>query len=196
MKILIVDDDTTARLVLEATLTKLNHEVVAASDGMVAWKILQNQPIQVVLTDWNMPVLDGLELCRRIRTKLPHRNKYTYVILLTVLDGRNYFLKGMEAGADDFITKPYDEQQLAARVRVAERIVQLHTEVAELSGLLPICSYCKSIRNDQNYWERVETYLSERTEAKFTHSICPSCYEKHIKPQLEQIGITAPPKLS
>jgi phosphoserine phosphatase RsbU/P len=196
MKILIVDDDTTARLVLEATLTKLNHEVVSASDGLAAWKILQQQPIQVVLTDWNMPVLDGLELCRRIRTKLPHRNKYTYVVLLTVRDGRDYFLTGMEAGADDFITKPYDEQQLAARVRVAERIVQLHTEVAELSGLLPICSYCKSIRNDQNYWERVETYVSERTEAKFTHSICPKCYEKHIKPQLEQLGIAAPPKLS
>lgn len=153
--------------------------------------MIQTQNIPLVLTDWNMPRLDGLDLCRRIRAIPPP--KYTYVILLTVLDGRDYFLTGMGAGADDFITKPWDEQQLAARLRVAERLLALQREVSELSGLLPICSYCKSIRDDHNYWQQLEGYLSTHTEATFSHGICPKCYQKHVVPQLEQLGLGGQP---
>jgi sigma-B regulation protein RsbU (phosphoserine phosphatase) len=194
MKILIVDDDSTTRLVLDAMLARLGHEVIAAADGAEAWTILQEQTIPLVLTDWNMPGMNGLELCRRIRT-IPTitGKKYTYVILLTVLDGRDYFLAGMEAGADDFITKPWDEQQLAARLRVAERLLNLQHELNELSGLLPICSYCKSIRDDHNYWQQLESYVSNRTDARFSHSICPKCYKEHVIPELEKLGIVLPP---
>lgn len=191
MKILIVDDDSTTRLVLGATLSRLGHEVLTADDGTSAWAIIQKQPIEVLLTDWNMPGMDGLELCRQVRAA--HSAKYTYVILLTVFDGRDYFLKGMEAGADDFITKPWDEQQLAARLRVAERLLHLQTEVTVLSGLLPICSYCKSIRDDQNYWQQLEAYVSTRTDARFSHSICPKCYKEHVLPELAKLGIPPPP---
>ncbi len=194
MKILIVDDDSTTRLVLGTTLGRLGHEVFTAADGESAWTIIHAENIPLVLTDWNMPRLNGLELCQRIR-KIPGA-KYTYVILLTVLDGRDYFLAGMEAGADDFITKPWDDQQLAARLRVAERLLALQSEVHELSGLLPICSYCKSIRDDHNYWQQVDAYLSTRTEARFSHGICPKCYKERVVPELEKLGIAPRPELS
>jgi sigma-B regulation protein RsbU (phosphoserine phosphatase) len=190
MKILIVDDDSTTRLVLGATLDRLGHEVIAAADGASAWKILQEQTISILFTDWNMPGMSGLDLCRHVRSA--PGAKYTYIILLTVLDGRDYFLKGMEAGADDFIAKPWDDQQLAARLRVAERLVQLQSEVTVLSGLLPICSYCKSIRDDHNYWQQLEGYLSTRTDARFSHGICPKCYKEHIIPQFEKLGMPPP----
>ena len=187
MKILIVDDDDTTRLILAETLRGLGHEVVEAADGASAWAMLRAQAFPVVITDWNMPEVDGLELCRRIRAG--HGTKYTYVMLLTVFSGKESFLAGMEAGADDFITKPLDEQQLAARLRVAERLLKLQHEVFELSGFLPICSYCKCIRDDQNYWQQLETYLSARTDAQFTHGICPKCYKEHIVPELEKLGV-------
>jgi sigma-B regulation protein RsbU (phosphoserine phosphatase) len=193
MKILIVDDDSTTRLVLAATLGRLGHEVIVAADGAEAWTILQEQTIPLLLTDWNMPGMSGLELCRRIRAvRAISGKKYTYVILLTVLDGRDYFLTGMEAGADDFITKPWDEQQLAARLRVAERLLNLQHELTELSGLLPICSYCKSIRDDHNYWQQLESYFSAHTDARFSHSICPKCYKEHVIPELQKLGIALP----
>jgi DNA-binding response OmpR family regulator len=94
----------------------------------------------------------------------------------------------MEAGADDFITKPFDSEQLAARIRVAERILKLQSEVKQLAGLMPICSYCKKIRNDKNYWQQVEEYVGQRTDAKFTHSFCPECYEKAIKQLDQELG--------
>lgn len=187
MKILIVDDDSTTRLVLGATLSRLGHEVLVADNGTSAWAIIREQAIAVLLTDWSMPGMNGLELCRQVRAA--PGSKYTYVILLTVLDGREYFLKGMEAGADDFITKPWDEQQLAARLRVAERLLHLQSEVTVLSGLLPICSYCKSIRDDHNYWQQLEAYVSTRTDARFSHGICPKCYKDRVLPELEKFGV-------
>jgi sigma-B regulation protein RsbU (phosphoserine phosphatase) len=190
MKILIVDDDSTTRLVLGAALSSLGHEVLTAGDGTSAWAIMREQPVAVLLTDWNMPGMNGLELCRQVRAAPGTR--YTYVILLTVLDGREYFLKGMEAGADDFVTKPWDEQQLAARLRVAERLLHLQSEVTVLSGLLPICSYCKSVRDDHNYWQQLEAYVSTRTDARFSHGICPKCYKEHVLPQFEKLGVPPP----
>jgi DNA-binding response OmpR family regulator len=94
----------------------------------------------------------------------------------------------MKAGTDDFITKPFDEEQLAARLSVAERILSLQIEVKQLQRLLPICSYCKKIRDDRNYWEQVEEYIGQRTGTVFSHGVCPDCYEKFIKPQLKQLA--------
>jgi len=132
-----------------------------------------------------MPNMDGAELCRRVRSN--PQAKYTYVILLTSLEGKEKYLEGMEAGADDFINKPFDRDTLAARIRVAERILALQDEVKQLEGLLPICAYCKKIKDDENHWQHMETYISHRTEANFSHGICPECYQKHMVPQLEQL---------
>ena len=124
MKILIAEDDMTSRLVLGATLKKLGHEVTAASDGQEAWNAIEQEHFPVLISDWMMPGLDGLELCRLIRG-VP-RSQYTYIILLTALGGKGSYLDGMDAGADDFVTKPFDEEQLVARLRVAARILDLH----------------------------------------------------------------------
>ena len=94
----------------------------------------------------------------------------------------------MAAGADDFVTKPLDRAELHARLRVAERVLGLQQEVKQLEGLLPICSYCKRIRDEGDRWSQVEEYVSRRTEAQFTHGICPECYDRRVLPQIEQAG--------
>ena len=127
MKILIAEDDTTSRLLFGATLRKLGHSVVAVEDGHEAWKAWQQGEYPLLISDWMMPHIDGLQLCRMIRGE--PGLQYTYVILLTSLDSKGSYLEGMDAGADDFITKPFDEEQLAARLRVAERILGLHNRL-------------------------------------------------------------------
>lgn len=124
MKILIAEDDMTSRLVLGATLKKMGHQVTAASNGREAWDALNQEHFPLLISDWMMPDMDGLELCRRIRAA--HQTQYTYIVLLTALGGKSSYLDGMDAGADDFITKPFDEDTLVARLRVAERILALH----------------------------------------------------------------------
>ena len=175
MRILIAEDDPVSRRILAATVEKLGHEVLRAEDGVEAWDLFQTQPVDVVITDWMMPRADGLDLCRRIRAE--GRARYTYLVLLTALRGRERYLDGMDAGADDFLTKPFDRQELHARLTVASRVLGLQATVNQLEGLLPICSYCKRIRSDQNYWEQVDSYIAHHSDAQFTHGICPSCYE-------------------
>src|SRR5690606_8674043 len=120
-------------------------------------------------------------------------------MMLTSSAGRENMLEGLQAGADDYLEKPVDARFLEARVKVGERIVTLQSDleskvaelqealnnVKELRGLLPICSYCKKIRNDGNYWERLESYLSAHTHAQFSHSICPDCYDSVVKQEIE-----------
>jgi CheY-like chemotaxis protein len=184
MKILIADDDATSRLVLEATLRKLGHEVVVTENGRQAWEAFQQEYFPVLISDWLMPRLDGLMLCRTIRETM--QANYTYIILLTMLGGKSNYLEAMEAGADDFITKPFDEEQLATRLHVAARILGLRQHVKQLEGLLPICAYCQKIQ-EQEHWYELESYVSQHSEAKFSHTYCPECYDKFIKPELEQI---------
>jgi len=124
MKILIAEDDATSRLLFAATLRKLGHTVTAIEDGRKAWEAWQKDEYPLLISDWMMPDIDGLQLCRMIRSE--PGLQYTYIILLTALDSKGSYLEGMDAGADDFITKPFDEEQLAARLRVAERILGLH----------------------------------------------------------------------
>ena len=140
MKLLIAEDDTGSRLVLAATLRKLGHAVTVVENGQQAWEAWQKDEYPLLISDWMMPELDGLALCRRIRAE--HRSQYTYLILLTSLGGKGSYLDGMDAGADDFITKPFDEELLAARLRVAERMLALHDALRmqacndRLTGLL------------------------------------------------------------
>lgn len=185
MKILTADDDAGTRKVLTKTLQSLGHEVVEAEDGREAWVKYRLYHFSLVISDWMMPNIDGIELTRLVRKE--NRPKYTYIIMLTSLEGKGRYLEGMQAGADDFINKPFDKDTLAARLRVAERILNLQQEVKQLEGLLPICSYCKKIKDDEQKWQQMESYISHRTEANFSHGICPDCYNKHMLPQLEQL---------
>jgi len=179
MKILIAEDDVTSRLVLGATLNKLGHQVTAVRNGAEALEEINGADIPILISDMVMPEVDGLELCRRIRAA--NRPKYTYIILLTSVGGKYGYLVGMRAGADDFITKPFDEEQLVARLGVAERIIKLQSQVKQLAGLVPICMYCKKVRDDQNYWQQVEQFIARRTDAKFSHGCCPNCFDRVAK---------------
>jgi CheY-like chemotaxis protein len=186
MDILIAEDDRVSRLVLQETLTNLGHVVAAMDDGAKARAALTGSYFPLVISDWIMPGCDGLELCRLVRSGL--WDKYTYVMLLTSVGGKENFLAAMKAGIDDFVAKPLDREQLAARIRVAERILGLQSAVKKLEGLIPICSYCKCVRGDSDYWQQVEAYIATRTDAVFSHGICPKCYEQHVQPQLDALS--------
>lgn len=202
MKILIAEDDITSRRILEGVLSKWNYEVIATSDGLQAWEALQaKNPPPIAIIDWMMPGMDGLEFCRKLRQT--QAITPTYVILLTSKSQQEDVVAGLEAGANDYIRKPFERQELRARIGVGERVIELQTALADrvkkleealvkirtLQGLLPICSYCKKIRNDQDYWEQIETYVADHSQAEFTHGICPDCMEKHIKGQLKELKI-------
>ena len=202
MRVLIAEDDPVSRRILERLLRKWGYEVLVTTDGDEAWAALQSASApDVALLDIMMPKMDGLEICRRLRAL----NRRTYVILVTAKHGAREIVKGIEAGAADYLTKPYDPDELRARVLVGVRIVDLQTalagrvaeleralaEVKQFYGILPIYSYCRKIRDDSDYWQTVEQYLATHSEAKFSHGICPLCYETTVKPQLDQMRVPA-----
>ena len=197
MKILIAEDDVVSRRMLQAFLLRWGYEVVIATDGAEAWRVLESGDApKLAILDWMMPVMDGIEICRRVRL-LPQASP-AYLILLTARGGSQDIVQGLDAGADDYVTKPFSCEELRARVHVGVRMVELQTILAarvgeleralagvnQLQGLLPICSYCKKIRDDRNYWQQVEGYISAHSEAQFSHGICPDCYESVVKPEL------------
>jgi sigma-B regulation protein RsbU (phosphoserine phosphatase) len=191
MRILAVEDDAVSRAVLRQALRRLGHETIEAGDGEAAWAALQEESFRVVVSDWMMPVMDGLELCRRIRQR-PDA-EYIYFILLTSRDATEQNQReAADAGVDDFLTKPLDLPELWTRLRVAERILKYTTQVRQLEEMLPICSYCKKIRDDQNYWQQIEGYISERTGSDFSHSVCPDCYQRVLVPELEKLKAAHP----
>jgi phosphoserine phosphatase RsbU/P len=193
VRILIADDDRLSTMMLGRTLEQWGFEVVVAHDGAAAWDVVVgDKPPALAILDWMMPQLDGIDLCRRIRaTSLASP---VYLILLTARDSQADLVAGLEAGADDYLTKPFDPDELRARIHVGRRTLALIANIKRLTGLLPICSYCKRIRSDHDYWEQVESYFSEHTDALFTHGICPSCMVKVMKELDESDSGLASPK--
>ena len=173
MRILIADDDRMSTMMLSRSLERWGFDVAVAHDGASAWEqIVGDAPPELAIVDWMMPGIDGIELCRRLRAaSLPTP---VYVILLTARTSRQDLVAGLEAGADDYLTKPFDPDELRARIHVGQRTLALIANVKRLSGLLPICSYCKRIRSDHDYWEQVESYISEHTDARVSHGTCPT----------------------
>ena len=176
MKILVAEDDAVSRLILEKALQNWGHSVTACDSGAAAWALYRAGEFRVVISDWMMPEMAGPELCRKIRSL--KRSDYTYVILLTAKTGKENFLEGMEAGADDYLTKPFDADELKVRLKVAERILTLQADVQILRGILPICAWCRRIRNDEQLWQTTEEYLKAHADVDFSHSICPECADK------------------
>jgi len=180
VKVLIAEDDRASSLLLRELLERLGHEVVAVANGADAVEQLtRKDDLQVVISDWLMPVMDGLELCQHIRGR--DRARYVYVLIVTARRGKKRYLEALEAGADDFIFKPIDAEELGARLRVAERILGLQAQMKQLQGLLSICAYCKNIREDETTWVPIEQFVSQRAHTMFSHGICPSCAAKHFK---------------
>lgn len=180
MKILIAEDDPVSAKILQFTLENAGHEVRVAGNGQIAWEMFDKEPVRVIVSDWMMPQLDGLEMCAKVRAR--PKTEYTYFIMLTAIHtGRENLRKAMDAGVDDFLTKPLDREGIIMRLRVAERIVDFTKQIKLLKDLIPICMYCKKIRNDENYWQGVESYIAQQTGSNFSHGICPDCFEKHVR---------------
>lgn len=179
MKILIAEDDPVSVKILQYTLQHYGHEVVTAASGTEAWESFDSDPVRVVVSDWMMPGMDGLQFCQKVRER--PRTEYTYFILLTANNtGRENLRKAMDAGIDDFLSKPLDREAIMMRLRVAERILEFTTQIRQLKELIPICMYCKRVRDDSNYWDQVETYIHTHTGSNFSHGICPECFEKQM----------------
>lgn len=199
MKILIAEDNEVSSRILRLTLTAVGHEVISTQNGAEAWKILsQDDSPNLAILDWMMPDLDGLEVCRLVRqqsTVTP-----VYIILLTAKAKKADVVQGLNAGANDYILKPFDRDELRSRVKVGEtvvnlqqnlaaRVIELETALAQvnlLKGIIPICSYCRNIQDDQNYWQQLETFMTKYSEAKFSHGVCPACYDSVVRPQLAE----------
>jgi len=200
-KIVIADDDPVGLRLLEALVTSWGCGAVSCRNGLEAWAALEqfDAPALAIL-DWVMPGLDGVEVCRRVRqtrgTETP-----AYLILLTANERPEDIVAGLGAGADDYVTKPFDPHELRARVQVGMRVVDLQHALADrvreleealaqvklLRGLLPICTYCKKIRDDQNYWEQVDGYLARHADMQFSHGICPDCFDRIVEPELKGV---------
>jgi DNA-binding response OmpR family regulator len=189
MKVLIAEDDSVSRLLLESILREWGYEVTATDDGQAAWDCLRaDGGPRLVILDWQMPRLDGLELCRRARATPATQS--LYILLLTGRGGTDNIVLGLRAGTNDYLTKPFDLDELAARLSVGRRVVELQQSLAErvaelertlaqvkrLQGLIPICAWCKKVRNDANYWQQVEEYLGQTSGVRFSHGICPACF--------------------
>jgi CheY-like chemotaxis protein len=185
MLILIAEDDKISRKLLSKLLISFGHTVIEAENGLDGWTKWLEHKCSLLISDWIMPDMTGIELCQKIRSV--DQPRYTYIIMLTSMAGRDNYNKAMDAGVDDFMTKPFEKDLIYTRIRVAERILNLQQEISTLSGLLPICSYCKKIRDDNKYWQRVESYLEKISDVKFSHGVCPDCYENTIKPKLKNM---------
>ena len=204
LRVLVADDDPVTVKALARLLTGWGYAVETAEDGGEALRVLcgPNPPLLAIL-DWVMPELDGLEVCRRVRAA--GLAQTPYLLLLTGRTNPADLVAGLEGGADEYVTKPTDFHELRARVQAARRVVELQGRLAErvreleealareqrLQGLLPICAWCRKVRNDSNYWQRVEEYVSEHSEVRFSHGICPDCLrglEGEIRPGADADG--------
>ena len=190
MRALVADDDRATALRLTRALEDWGIDVTTVHDGESAWRAVQaDGAIALAVLDWMMPGVDGPELCRRIRGDASRA--HLYAILLTARDSRADLVAGLDAGADDYVIKPFELDEVRARVHVGRRVLRLQQRLAErvaeleaaasrirqLHSLLPICSYCKKVHTDSNYWQQVEHYVSQHTDIQFSHGICPACYD-------------------
>ncbi|MBI5844962.1 MAG: response regulator transcription factor [Deltaproteobacteria bacterium] len=191
MKALIAEDDATSRALLTAIMKTWGYDLSIAEDGGKAWGLMHRLDApKLALIDWNMPELDGLEVIRRIRSL--ETQEPPYIILLTARKEKGDIVLGLEAGANDYLVKPFDHQELKARLNVGRRMVELQSslvlsmrkletalaDLKTLRGIIPICASCKKIRDDTGFWNQVEEYIRDHSEARFSHGICPDCMKR------------------
>lgn len=164
MRTLIVDDDSLQRRLIRASLTRTGYEVLEAPDGIEAWDILQRDPVPLIITDWMMPNLNGLELIRRIRSGIETGffPNYIYIILVTAKDAKEDVVTGLDSGADDYLTKPFDLNEMLARVKIGVRILNLEARLRESLDQLHVMATYDSLTgllNRRAVYERAQSEL-------------------------------------
>lgn len=198
IKVLVVEDDPFFSRVLQKRLSVEGYQVQSAADGRQGMKLIVSFEPDLVVSDWMMPEVDGLELCQSVKTGLGEAAPY--FILLTAKGEIDDRLLGLQTGADDYLVKPCDQAELMARVRAGLRIVLLSQQLrqtvnelklanAELEAArslpqviveqLPACSICKKIRDENGNWQDIDAYLAAQGLIEFTHGVCPSCRTAH-----------------
>ena len=207
MKILVAEDDAMTRLALTKNIEKWGYEVVAVEDGQKAFDLLNREGApRLAILDWIMPEMEGIEICRELgrRTDSP----LIYTILLTIKKEKDDIVQALDCGAHDFLSKPVHVGELRSRVAVGVRLLEAEdkivnyareieaknselknalAEIKTLRGFIPICSNCKKIRDDEGYWQQIEMYIQARSEAEFSHGICPDCMRALYPDIAEQI---------
>jgi phosphoserine phosphatase RsbU/P len=192
MKILIAEDDGTFRSILQDLFSRWGHEPIAVDNGSKAMEILEgDDPPQMVVMCSTLKEVEGTEICRRQR--LMTDRSYTYFISLTAKGSREDILNGFDAGVNDYVVKPFDIDELQARIKVGGEMVSLHNSLAKrvselqealdqinnLHGIITICVHCHSIFNDQQSWQKLESYVEAHSAAQFSHGLCPICLDKY-----------------
>jgi DNA-binding response OmpR family regulator len=201
MKILIAEDNPDTTILLKCNLERWGYEVLATENGEEAWEVMEREDHpSLVILDWLMPRMDGIQVCRNIRKQATQ--KPPYIILLTAKTSQDDIIEGLQAGADDFLTKPFNLDELKARIQVGERATKYQLDLADrmnelqeqllqvkkLQGFLSVCAYCKKIHAEKKHWEPIEVFISKHLkDTKFSHTICPPCYEKHVVPDLKKL---------
>jgi sigma-B regulation protein RsbU (phosphoserine phosphatase) len=191
MKVLVADDDTIARRLLETSLRQWQYDVVITCNGREAWNALQEPDApRLAILNWMMPEVSGLEVCRRVRATPALAQMY--LILVTARTEKADVVAGLDTGADEYITKPYQRLELRARIQAGRRVLDLQKTLADrvraleaslaqlelLRGLLPMCRGCKRVRADGDYWQQLEAFLTAHGDVQFSHGICPDCLER------------------
>ncbi|HEX9081039.1 MAG TPA: response regulator [Holophagaceae bacterium] len=171
MRILLAEDNP--NLKVQVLLEMAGHTVVRAATAAQALIFHSEAPFPVVVADLSIPGLNGYELSRMIRSRT--KVEYVYIILLVEPGQEFRFEEAQAAEVDDVLPLPVEPDLLRARLRVAKRMLDLYDELNQLKGLIPICSYCKRIRQDQGFWQQIEAYLAGHSHATFSHGICPEC---------------------
>lgn len=189
MKILIAEDEFTTRMMVQVCLENWGYRVESVTNGVDAWNILKKPDApHIAILDWEMPEIDGVEVCRRAK-EMDCENP-PYIILLTSRDSKQDIVKGFDAGADDYMTKPFNDDELRARVRVAERLVRTQSSLTETVGELrnalnqldildsavEACGACRKIKsNDDGQWHSFDAIVVGELDSRFVATICPEC---------------------
>lgn len=175
--VLVVDDNPQNLQVLGPMLEKKGYDVAFATSGEQALEFASGEKPDLVLLDIMMPGMDGYQVCERLK-----KEKTTAsipVIFLTAKSDTDDIVRGFEAGGVDYVTKPFNSAELLARVKTHLELKNAREEIKTLRGILPICAHCKKVRNDSGFWQQVEVYVRDHSEAEFTHGLCPDC-EKEL----------------
>ena len=187
MKIIVAEDDPVTRERLCNTLFILGHDVRAFENGSEALVAFRTNPTQVIISDWIMPELNGIEFCTAVRKA--GLGDYVYFILITALrtDNSDYD-RAVQAGVDDFLVKPVGPGDIWRRLFVAERFIKYTAEIKQLQDLIPLCMKCQKVRNDEDYWQRIEKYIQEHEGTDFRHGVCPQCQGQQPKATPEEVA--------